>query len=126
MMKDEIEEKFEAWKQKGFLTKDMDDATGNSYVSDMAKLAFKAGLHSTLEEGFRDSITSDVTIHLSFVDKIKVLFGFNFDLRVVVFCENVVGKVKSSSDIHIYRPKKSKSVGFMHSVEDEMRKVEGE
>jgi len=70
-----------------------------------------------LPKGYRDAIHVDVDIHLSFLDRIKVLLGWRFLLSSMTYCENLPGKIYSESKVTIYRV--HKSCGFTASPEKE-------
>lgn len=45
-----------------------------------------------LPEGFKDGITTNQSVELSFIDRIKVLLTGRFSVRTLTFTENVIGK----------------------------------
>lgn len=75
----------------------------------------KEGKMIRLPKGYNDGIYVDTDIHLSFWDRVKVLFGWKFSLNSVIYCENQPGKVFSESKVSIWRRWWwKKPVGFIH------------
>jgi hypothetical protein len=84
-----------------------------------------------LPEGFEDAIHSNIDIHLSFLadkelvtllDRVKVLFGFNFVVHAITYTQNKPGEVNTEVDVRIYLNRKSK-MAFVASGGKEDEKV---
>lgn len=80
-----------------------------------------------LPEGFKDRVHTEVGIHLSFGDRVKVLFGWHIKVDTRTLTENVVGIARSRSSIRItipnwllrWRMHKNRSVGFYEILPEE-------
>jgi hypothetical protein len=56
-----------------------------------------------LPNGYRDAIYMYVNIHLSLMDRIKILVGHDLLVKSITYCEDLVGKVFSESKVTLYR-----------------------
>ncbi len=63
-------------------------------------------LTNSLPEGFQDEIRTRVCIYLSFLDKLRVLFGWNLTLQVNTLCANVAGLVSTDTQVRVWRSRK--------------------
>jgi len=59
-----------------------------------------------IPEGFQDEIRTRVSIYLSFMDKLRILFGCNLTLEVNTLCENVPGRLSTYSLVSVRRNRK--------------------
>jgi len=57
-----------------------------------------------LPQGFQDEVRTEVDVTLDLRDRLKLLFGFTLHLSVKVLCEIRPGRVRGTTDLHIYRP----------------------
>jgi len=58
-----------------------------------------------MELPFRDKIYLNIEVHLSFLDKIRILFGAEVKLIAEIDTQNEVGDTRSSSSIKIGKEK---------------------
>ena len=52
--------------------------------------------------GYLDAVTTRTVIHLSWKDRLKVLFGRQIECTVVMYCENLPGKVYSETKVFVH------------------------
>lgn len=67
----------------------------------------------SLPEGYRDAIYVDTEVHLSFLDRIRLLFGWRFCLYLVTYYERLPGKAYSEADVKIFRPRRRSKLGVV-------------
>ena len=63
---------------------------------------------SDLPEGYRDAIHVNIDIHLSWRDRLRVLFGAIIFVKAITYCENLPGRCYSESRILVNIPRKQK------------------
>lgn len=75
--------------------------------------------YDELPEPYRDAVYNEVELHLSFMDRIRLLFGASLTVKVQTLVENPVGKHFGESEAVIgpvFRKRRA-PMGFVTSEE---------
>jgi hypothetical protein len=58
-----------------------------------------------LPDGFKDAVYSNTAFSFSFVDRLKILFGWQLDFTTQTLCEHSPGKTQPGyNKLHLLRP----------------------
>jgi len=59
--------------------------------------------YDELPEPYKDAVYATVEVHLSFVDRVRVLFGASLTINFQALTENLVGKHQGESEVKVGR-----------------------